>query len=169
MPILHLKLSASDNNIIIPRTIHAQQLTLKRVIVQKYANVDDSGNTGTAKSKHSYGGGIQIFLPNLLTGYEITTNGDTQNGIVVPFVDTTFHNADSNVNGLAPPYTIAIYDSRFDMNFSQFDDIPKNLRVLIRNYDGTTACKFDYSQYYNALVKVDLFFEYNEIYEYDTY
>ena len=168
MPILHLKVNSStggtDSFLTINRPIHAQQLTLKRVVVRKYGNLEGGG-----KTLQDFGGGIQIFLPNLLTGYEINTNQNTQNGIVVPFPNTCAVGAGIMESGNTTGGRVVIYDTRFDMNFSQFDDIPENIRVEVRNYNGTTDCKFDYSSHFNALIEIDLFFEYSEVYDYDTY
>jgi len=180
MPILHIKLESDNQNIVLSRPIHAQQLTLKRVVVRKRCTVVpiDAPTTlpNSEKEQFQYEGGIMIFLPNLLTGYEINTNFSNQNGIPVFFPDTCAAGSSEFDDGRPIAYntgatqvvqdTTAIYDKRYDMNFSQFDDIPENIQTKIRRLDGQFAPPFVGR---NGLLQIDLFFEYAEVYEYDTY
>jgi len=197
MPILHLTINGNQDNLVLDRTIHAQQLTLKRVVVRKNVSVDASGSDFT-----DYNGGILIFLPNLLTGFEINTNRNTgENGIPVYFPDTAL--CDGSNPGSGNPSTssgfslmattvkdqsarniTAIYDVRYDMNFSQFEDIPENIQTKIMCMDAPSSSGYTSGglapftvqtghpragPINNYIASIDLFFEYAEVVEYDTY
>ncbi len=198
MPILHLTINGNQDNLVLDRTIHAQQLTLKRVVVRKNVSVHASGDYAT-----NYNGGILIFLPNLLTGFEINTNRNTgENGIPVFFPDRALSDGSSGATSTAPPPSsgfslmaetvkdqgarniTAIYDVRYDMNFSQFEDIPENIQTKIMCMDAPTANGYtsgglasftnqanqpSAGPINNFIASIDLFFEYAEVVEYDTY
>ena len=145
MGILHLRITENNQIIKLDREIHGQNLSLKKIVVIK--NKDQS-----ATPLYSYKGGATISLDFLKGGLQMASNVN-QDEISVPFKQ------DEDVTHV-----------NYDLNFES-ETIDQNFQIAVFNYDksgnqppfdssGTTA---------NALMYIDLYFDYASLYDYNKY
>jgi len=159
MGVLHFRITKKDQNIDMSRTLHAQNLTLRRAVVTRNRSIQTNtvippatlDNT-IATYTTDYKGGIILDI-SFFKGFEILSNFSS-NDILVPF-----GNAEANI------------DSRFEQNFAS-EDISLSFRCRTYDFkrednvvfqDDTTALTDA------AIAYVDLFFEFDEIHDYNTY
>ena len=145
MAILHVRITEANQVIKLDRAITGQNMTLRKVVIIK--NKDQ-----TVGPVYPYKGGITVTLDFLVGGLQLASNVN-QDEISIPFKqeeDVTHVN--------------------FDLNF-EAETIDQNFQVSVFNYDKTGGQpSFDPSGITaNALMYVDLYFDYASLYDYNQY
>ena len=144
MGILHFRITEANQVIKLDRSIHGQNMTLRKVVIIKNKN-----QTGTP---YNYKGGVTVSLDFLKGGLQIASNTN-QDELSIPFKqeeDVSFIN--------------------YDLNFES-ETIDQNFLVSVKNYDKTgQQPPFDPSGVTNnALMFIDLYFDYSSLYDYNQY
>jgi len=154
MAILHVRITEANQVIKLDRGIHSQNMTLKKVVIIK--NKDQTPPAGPAVL-YNYKGGITVNLSFLAGGIEMASNTNTDE-ISFPFKQEE-------------DVTTINYDLNFDA-----EDIDQNFEVSVFNYDRTSPTTqpsqptFDTSGATgNALMFVDLYFDYASLFDYNQY
>ena len=145
MVVLHIRIKANNEVINLDQGLVAQNMKLRRCVVIK--------NPKTGAAPHLYDGGIAINLEFLKGGISIASNVNNDE-ISVPMDDS-----------------LEVNDVRFDLNFNS-ERVNRSFVTSIRNYDDTgTQPPFNRTAgaNNNELKYVDLYFEYDRLYDYDTY
>jgi len=145
MTVLHLRIKENNEVIDLDQGLLAQNMRLRRCVVIK--------NPKTGGAPHDYQGGIAINLEFLKGGLSIASNVNNDE-ISVPIDDS-----------------LEVNDVRFDLNFNA-ERVNRSFVTSIRNYDDTgTQPPFNRTAgaNNNELKYVDLYFEYDKLYDYDTY
>ena len=100
MGVLHFRITKQDQNIDMSRTLHAQNLTLRRAVVTRNRSIQTNTPIGTnpldntiATYVTDYKGGIILDI-SFFKGFEILSNFSS-NDILVPF-----GNAEANIEGV---------------------------------------------------------------------
>ena len=145
MPILHIRITEANQIIKLDRGIHSQNMTLKKVVIIK--NEDQTGTP-----LYDYKGGITVSLDFLKGGLEMASN--------------------TNVDEISFPLNqaIKVTEIDYDLNFDS-EDIDQNFQVSVFNYDKTSSQPiFDTTgATANALMFVDLYFDYSSLFDYNQY
>ena len=159
MPVLHFRITTKDQNIDMSRTLHSQNLTLRRAVVTRNRSVQNNVVVPPATLDNSiatyvtdYKGGVIIDI-SFFKGFEILSNFSS-NDILVPF-----GNAEANI------------DQRFEQNYNS-EDISLSFRVRTYDFDRQDTVQFQKETTVStdaAIKAIDLFFEYDEMVEYNTY
>ena len=154
MPILHIRITEANQVIKLDRGIHSQNMNLKKVVIIK--NKDQTPPAGPAVL-YNYKGGITVSLDFLKGGLEMASNTNTDE-ISFPFKQ------EEDVTELD-----------YDLNFDA-EDIDQNFQVSVFNYDRTSPTTqpsqptFDPTGVTgNALMYVDLYFDYASLFDYNQY
>lgn len=144
MAILHLRITEANQVIKLDRAIHGQNFSLKKIVVIK-----NSDQTGTP---YQYKGGATISLDFLQGGLQMSSNVN-QDEISVPFKQ---EESVTHVN--------------YDLNFES-ETIDQNFQISVFNYDKSgNQPIFDSSgTTLNALMSIDLYFDYSSLYDYNVY
>lgn len=144
MGILHIKITEANQIIKLDRSIHGQNLTLRKIVVIK--NPDQTG------TPYDYRGGATISLDFLQGGLQIASNSN-QDEISVPFKQEE-----------------SVTTVNWDLNFES-ETIDQNFQVSVFNYDKTgQQPTFDTSGLtLNALMSIDLYFDYASLFDYNRY
>ncbi len=145
MGILHFRITENNQVIKMDRAIHGQNLSLKKVVIIK--NKDQ-----TVAPVYSYKGGATITLDFLKGGLQMASNVN-QDEISIPFKqeeDVTHVN--------------------YDLNFES-ETIDQNFQVSVFNFDKTGGQpSFDPTGVTaNALMYIDMYFDYASLYDYNQY
>ena len=163
MPILHFRVDKQQQNIDLSRTLHSQNLTFRRAIITRNRSIASVPPAGTNPPDNyiptytvDYLGGIIIDV-SFFKGFEILSNF-TSNDLMVPF-----NNDQSNV------------DHRFDMNFAS-EDIALSFNVQIYDFKRQlipdtlfTSTTGVADTAIGAIKYIDLFFEFDNLHDYNTY
>jgi hypothetical protein len=144
MPILHFRLTHKKQTVLLSKTIHSQNFTLRRCIITKNASVTQT-----------YKGGLIIDCA-FLSGNEILSNFNS-NDILIPFAD-----AETNI------------DNRYTQNFAA-EDISTSF--IVKSYDFEKQADAIFQDDYatggaavdGAIKYADIFFEFDELTDYNTY
>ena len=145
MGILHFRITENNQVIKMDRAIHGQNMTLKKVVIIK--NKDQ-----TVAPVYSYKGGATITLDFLKGGLQMASNVN-QDEISIPFKqeeDVTHVN--------------------YDLNFES-ETIDQNFQVSVFNFDKTGGQPtFDPTGLTaNAILYIDMYFDYASLYDYNQY
>lgn len=145
MGVLHFRITENNQVIKLDRQIHGQNMNLKKVVIIK--NKDQ-----TVAPVYGYKGGATITMDFLKGGLQMASNVN-QDEISVPFKqeeDVTHVN--------------------FDLNF-EAETIDQNFQVSVFNFDKTGGQpSFDPTGVTaNALMYIDLYFDYASLYDYNKY
>ncbi len=145
MGVLHFRITENNQVIKLDRQIHGQNMNLKKVVIIK--NKDQ-----TVLPVYAYKGGATITMDFLKGGLQMSSNIN-QDEISVPFKqeeDVTHVN--------------------FDLNF-EAETIDQYFQVSVFNFDKTGGQpSFDPSgTTANALMYIDLYFDYASLYDYNKY
>ena len=140
MPVLHFRIKNAKENIKLSRSLHAQNFTLRRAVVVKDASIHNPVDT-------PYNGGMCVEV-SFFTGFEVLSNMNS-NDILIPFDSSKEMN-----------------DPRFTLNFSS-EEISASFSVSVSTYDKGFECPFGEGA--GEIKFVDLFFEFSELYDYNTY
>ena len=139
MPVLHFRITNNNEIINIDRDIHGQNFTFKRAVVVK-----------DATASTAYKGGVSVKLDFLSSGVEILSN--TNNDIVyLPFNDTN-----------------TVSDIRYDLNFSS-EVVRRSFKTSVYSYDRISQPSFDTTGTTGELFYIDLYFEFQQITDFDEY
>ena len=162
MPLLHFRITEKDESINMSRTLHAQNLTLRRAIITRnpslQTNVQNEVAVGSAKTQvvpiydADCKGGIVVDA-SFLRGYEIMSNFSS-NDIMIPF-------ANDSIN----------VDEQFELDIASEDiALAFNIKVLdFERKDTILFTKATSAGEPGAIQYVDLIFQYDELYNHDTY
>jgi len=140
MPILHIRITDNNQIIKLAKGIHAQQMTLKRCVVVKLER-------GT--STYLYKGGVTLGLDFFRGGIEIASNINNDE-ISIPFKDND-----------------TVVDTRWNLNFNS-EDINQAFQTSVTKYDKTGVAPV-FGTGDNELQSIDLYFEYAQLYQYNSY
>jgi hypothetical protein len=178
MPLLHFRITEKNQSINLSRTLHAQNLTLRRSMVVKNkgtvsnkAAITGTPGIGTYPNYEvhmldfikqyttDYEGGICIDA-SFLKGYEIMSNFRS-NDIMIPF-----GNDETNI------------DHKYELDLSS-EDIALSFNVKTFNFKRDDNVVFVEDErkkgtanpelVENAIHHIDLVFQYDELFNYDTY
>jgi hypothetical protein len=162
MPLLHFRITEKDESINMSRTLHAQNLTLRRAIITRnpslQTNVQNEVGVGSAKTQvvpiydADCKGGIVVDA-SFLRGYEIMSNFSS-NDIMIPFANDSI-NVDEQFE-----LDIASEDIALAFNIKVLDFERKDTILFTKATTATTP---------GAIQYVDLIFQYDELYNHDTY
>lgn len=145
MVVLHIRISENSEVINLPQGLTARNMTLRRCVVIK--------NPKTGAAPAIYNGGVAINLDFLKGGLSIASNVNNDE-ISVPMDDS-----------------LEVNDVRFDLNFDS-ERVNRSFQTNVRNYDDIgTRPPFNRAPgaNNNELKYIDLYFEYDRLYDYDTY
>lgn len=145
MVVLHIRIKENNEVINLAQGLIGQNMTLRRCVVVK--------NPKTGAAPHIYDGGIAINLEFLKGGISIASNVNNDE-ISIPMDDS-----------------LEVNDVRFDLNFNS-ERVNRSFQTSVRNYDDIgTRPPFNRTAgaNNNELKYVDLYFEYDKLYDYDTY
>jgi hypothetical protein len=140
MPILNIRIQASDENITLPKELLAQKLELVRVTISK-----------NETAGQIYFGSLYFDI-DVLNGYEIITNQGTNN-LIVPLAESP-----------------ALQTYQMNQIFNSEDVRQAfNVRTYYRNLTGNyNLAPFDKTgQDAGKLIWVDLIFNVSELHDYD--
>lgn len=140
MPILNIRIQASDSNIVLPKELLAQKLELVRVTISK-----------NETAGQIYFGSLYFDI-DVLNGYEIITNQGTNN-LIVPLAESP-----------------ALQTYQMNQIFNSEDVRQAfNVRTYYRNLTGNyNLAPFDKTgQDAGKLIWVDLIFNVSELHDYD--
>tara|TARA_B100000780_G_scaffold278104_1_gene250558 strand:+ start:1691 stop:2194 length:504 start_codon:yes stop_codon:yes gene_type:complete len=167
MAILHYRITQANQPINLSRTLHAQNLTLRRVSVIRNisipSNIPGSPTLVPATQyyipeyldpKDDLHGGIIVDV-SFFKGFEVLSNFSS-NDLMIPF-----SNDDT------------VVDSRYEQNFSN-EDISLSFSVKVFNYLREPNVKFTSDTGNSdltpgAIKYIDMFFEFDELFNYNTY
>lgn len=148
MPILHIRITEANQIIKLDRGIHSQNMTLKKVVIIK----NEDQTVVAPAVLYDYKGGITVSLDFLKGGLEMASN--------------------TNVDEISFPLNqaIKVTEIDYDLNFDS-EDIDQNFQVSVFNYDKTSSQPiFDSTgATANALMFVDLYFDYSSLFDYNQY
>ena len=164
MPLLHFRIKEKDEGINMSRSLHAQNLTLRRAIVTRNASLQTNPPTKPADNVAiipvvpvydvDYKGGL-IVDASFLRGYEIMSNFSS-NDIMIPF-----GNEKANI------------DEQFELDISS-EDITLAFNVKVYDFERKDTIQFisdsgNTATTAGAIHYIDLIFQYDELYNNDTY
>jgi hypothetical protein len=140
MPVLHFRIKQANEIINIPQQLNSQQFIFKRCVVIK-------DNQTTV----NYGGGCAIKL-DFLNGVEIVSNQNNEM-LYIPFKDDD-----------------TISDRRYDLNFNS-ETVKRSFKASVYFYnDNTQQPVFDTTGATASAIRyIDLYFEFQSIYDYNAY
>lgn len=139
MPILHLRLTKNDQNIVLSREIKAQQLTLVRATIVKDTTTGGATNNGS----------LFIEIP-WFTGYEYITNIN-DNYLVSPIDDKLEFQ------------TYQLSQAFFS------EDVKSAFNIKIRKYDGTNYSPVLFGSGSGHIKTLDLFFQVSSLEDFTTF
>ncbi len=145
MVVLHVRISENSEVINLPQGLNARNMTFRRAVVVK--------NPKTGGAPHVYNGGVAINLDFLRGGLSIASNVNNDE-ISIPMDDS-----------------LEVNDVRFDLNFDS-ERVNRSFQTSVRNYDDIgTKPPFNRTAgaNNNELKYIDLYFEYDRLYDYDRY
>ena len=145
MGILHVRITEANQVIKLDRSIHGQNVTLRKIVIIK--NKDQ-----TVAPVYDYKGGATISLDFLQGGLQIASNVN-QDELSVPFKQEE-----------------DVHHVNYDLNF-EAESIDQNFQVSVFNFDKSGAQPtFDPTgATANALMYIDLFFDYASLFDYNRY
>jgi len=173
MPVLHFRITKQNQPINLSRTLHSQNLTLRRTTIVRNISIPKNipvtvGATTTqvglaptpyfvpeyTDPKEDMHGGI-ILDVSFFRGYELLSNF-CSNDLLIPF---------DNMQ--------SVVDNRYQQNFNN-EDISLSFNVQVYNYKRQNILKFvseeDVGENEPGAIKyIDVFFEFDELFDYNTY
>ena len=160
MPVLHFRIKKQNENIDLSRTLHSQNLTLRRVIITRNRSVISNAPTTAPIPADNFipeyttdlKGGIIVDI-SFFKGFEILSNF-VSNDILVPFGNE-----------------VANIDNRYNLNFAN-EDIALSFNVQCYDFERKNSVVFqsDTTATTDGAIKyIDLFFDFDNLYDYSTY
>ena len=166
MPTLHVRIEKQNQPIDLSRTLHSQNLTLRRAVVVRNISIPNNIPLSTAATPPPYfvptytdptddlKGGIIIDL-SFFKGFEILSNFSS-NDLLIPFANTE-----------------VLVDNRYEQDFSN-EDISLSFNVECYDYERKNTLKFvsdaGVSETTPGAIKyIDVFFSFDQLYSYNTY
>ncbi len=154
MAVLHFRITEANQVIKLDRGIHSQNMTLRKVVIVK--NKDQTAPALPAVL-YNYKGGVTISMDFLKGGLQIASNTNSDE-ISVPFAQD-----------------VEVSHVNYDLNFDA-EDIDQDFQVSVFNYDKSSPTTqpsqptFDTSGLTgNALMYIDLYFDYASLFDYNQY
>lgn len=154
MGILHIRITQANQVIKLDSGIHSQNMTLKKVVIIK--NKDQSVPTLPAVL-YNYKGGVTVNIGFLGGGIEVASNVNSDE-LSFPFKQ------EEDVTELD-----------WSLNFDA-EDVDSNFKVSVFNYDKSAPNNqpsqptFDPTGLTNnALMYIDLYFDYSSLFDYNKY
>jgi hypothetical protein len=160
MAVLHFRVTKQNDNIDLSRTLHSQNLTLRRIIITRNRSVITNSPLLAPVPSDNFipeyttdlKGGIIVDI-SFFKGFEILSNF-VSNDILVPFGNE-----------------VANIDNRYNLNFAN-EDIALSFNVQCYDFERKNAVVFqsDTSATTDGAIKyIDLFFDFDNLYDYSTY
>ncbi len=153
MAILHYRITAANQSINIPNTIHSQSFIFRRAIVRIVPLASGASSTNMK-------GGL-IVTPSHFSGFEISSGTSIDPSTGKPITN----NLGNNDVLLAIDEYKPINNIYYDMEFES-EDINQGFTVKVTNFDkepvifGTGA---------GQVTSIDIYFQFTSLYEYRTY
>jgi hypothetical protein len=145
MPVLMFRIKSNSEIIKIQKNIHAQSCVFRRAVITRVAG------TAPAAAAEQVQGGIS-FTCDWLKAFQVMSNLN-RNLILVPIDETQYH-----------------HDIRFDLTLDG-EDISSDFLVNVYNYVGDDTLVFATGGQVAtefAIKYIDLFFEFDELFDYTT-
>lgn len=166
MPTLHVRIEKQNQPIDLSRTLHSQNLTLRRAVVVRNISIPNNIPLSTAATPPPYfvptyadptddlKGGIIVDL-SFFKGFEILSNFSS-NDLLIPFTNTE-----------------VVVDNRYEQDFSN-EDISLSFNVECFDYERKNTLKFVSDSGVSATTPgaikyIDIFFSFDQLYSYNTY
>ena len=160
MPVLHFRIKKQNENIDLSRTLHSQNLTLRRVIITRNRSVITNSPLLAPVPSDNFipeyttdlKGGIIVDI-SFFKGFEILSNF-VSNDILVPFGNE-----------------VANIDNRYNLNFAN-EDIALSFNVQCYDFERKNSVVFqnDTTATTDGAIKyIDLFFDFDNLFDYSTY
>ena len=171
MPTLHVRIEKQNQPIDLSRTLHSQNLTLRRAVVVRNVSIPNNiplsagGGTPAAAQPPYFvptytdptddlKGGIIVDL-SFFKGFEILSNFSS-NDLLIPFANTE-----------------VLVDNRYEQDFSN-EDISLSFSVECFDYERKNTLKFVSDSGVTATTPgaikyIDVFFSFDQLYSYNTY
>jgi len=171
MPTLHVRIEKQNQPIDLSRTLHSQNLTLRRAVVVRNVSIPNNipasagGGTPTVPQPPYFvptytdptddlKGGIIVDL-SFFKGFEILSNFSS-NDLLIPFANTE-----------------VVVDNRYEQDFSN-EDISLSFSVECFDYERKNTLKFVSDSGVTATTPgaikyIDIFFSFDQLYSYNTY
>ena len=166
MPTLHVRIEKQNQPIDLSRTLHSQNLTLRRAVVVRNISIPNNVPLSSASPPAPYfvptytdptddlKGGIIIDL-SFFKGFEILSNFSS-NDLLIPFANTE-----------------VVVDNRYEQDFSN-EDISLSFNVECFDYERKNTLKFVSDAGVTATTPgaikyIDVFFSFDQLYSYNTY
>jgi len=153
MPICHYRLTADNQRIQIPNTIHGQRFTFRRAVVRM---VPLAAGTPSTNLK----GGV-IVSPSHFSGFEIVSGTTIDNTTDKPITNNL--GANDILIGVDEyrPITTEYYSMGFDS-----ETVNQGFTVKVFNFDRE---KVTFGTQAGQLTSIDIYFEFASLYDYQTY
>ena len=153
MGILHIRITQANQVIKLDSGIHSQNMTLKKVVIIK-----NKVQTVVAPAVlYNYKGGVTVNIGFLAGGIEVASNVNSDE-LSFPFKQEE-----------------DVTEIDYDLNFDA-EDIDSNFQVSVFNYDKSSPTTqpsqptFDTTGLTNnALMYIDLYFDYSSLFDYNKY
>ena len=166
MPTLHVRIEKQNQPIDLSRTLHSQNLTLRRAVVVRNVSIPNNIPLPAANLPPPYfvptytdptddlKGGIIVDL-SFFKGFEILSNFSS-NDLLIPFANTE-----------------VVVDNRYEQDFSN-EDISLSFSVECFDYERKNTLKFVSDSGVTATTPgaikyIDVFFSFDQLYSYNTY
>jgi len=153
MGILHIRITQANQVIKLDSGIHSQNMTLKKVVIIK----NKSQTVVAPAVLYNYKGGVTVNIGFLAGGIEVASNVNSDE-LSFPFQQE-----------------VDVTQIDYDLNFDA-EDIDQNFAVSVFNYDKSSPTTqpsqptFDSSgNTANALMYIDLYFDYSSLFDYNKY
>ena len=153
MGILHIRITQANQVIKLDSGIHSQNMTLKKVVIIK----NKSQTVVAPAVLYNYKGGVTVNIGFLAGGIEVASNVNSDE-LSFPFKQEE-----------------DVTEIDYDLNFDA-EDIDSNFQVSVFNYDKSSPTTqpsqptFDPSGLTNnALMYIDLYFDYSSLFDYNKY
>ena len=153
MPICHYRLTADNQRIQIPNTIHGQRFTFRRAVVRM---IPLAAGTPSTNLK----GGV-IVSPSHFSGFEIVSGTTIDNTTDKPITN----NLGANDILIGLDEYKPINNIYFDMEFES-EDVNQGFTVKVTNFDKQPVT---FGNNAGELTSIDLYFQFASLYDYKTY
>ena len=153
MGILHIRITQANQVIKLDSGIHSQNMTLKKVVIIK----NKSQTVVAPAVLYNYKGGVTVNIGFLAGGIEVASNVNSDE-LSFPFKQE-----------------VDVTELDYDLNFDA-EDINSTFSVSVFNYDKSSPTTqpsqptFDTTGLTdNALMYIDLYFDYSSLFDYNKY
>jgi len=178
MPILHTRITKQNQPIDLSRTLHSQNLTLRRIIVTRNASIPSNLPAVTIPAATGTPGAPSVLgQPPYFTPIYTDPTDDLKGGIII---DVSFFKgwemlSNFSSNDLFVPFgnEVANVDNTYTQNFAN-EDISLSFNVQTYDFERKDTLKFvgdaGVTATTPAAIKfIDVFWEFDELFAYNNY